>query len=58
MNDTKTRMDKDGIISIKYKLVDVQIEQLFTKVLVDYNQTEIILNNKLWFLKFLIYVNF
>lgn len=50
MNDTKTRMDKDGIISIKYKLVDVQIEQLFTKVLVDYNQTEIILNNKLWFM--------
>ena len=40
-----SRMDYDGLSSLKYKILNIQKTLLFTKFLVYYNQTEIMKEN-------------
>jgi hypothetical protein len=44
LDSTKKRMQTDGLNSIRYEVFNITEDKLFTKLLINYNQTEIAAN--------------
>lgn len=42
LNGASKRMDTEGISSIEYKVVEVITNKLFTKIMVSYDQNELL----------------
>jgi hypothetical protein len=41
LNKGKERFDKDGITSLNYEVISIEKKKLYTRILVNYNEAEI-----------------
>ena len=41
INKVKERFDKDGITSLNYEVISIEKKKLYTRILVNYNEAEI-----------------